>query len=99
MGGTICHERPYLSLSQPHCPGSPPSLVSFSQKWSISSCPTAETNSEIASVKENTGPPLRAWNSRPSSVKLTDMAVPAGPGPPSPYRETDWIQEFLKMET
>src|SRR5713101_2449524 len=22
--GTICHDKPYLSLSQPHCPFSPP---------------------------------------------------------------------------
>ena len=31
LAGTTCHERPYLSLSQPHWPSSPPSAVSFSQ--------------------------------------------------------------------
>ncbi len=29
--GTTCHERPYLSFSQPHWPSSPPPAVSFSQ--------------------------------------------------------------------
>ena len=33
--GTICHERPYLSLSQPHLDYSPPS-ESLSQNSSIS---------------------------------------------------------------
>lgn len=39
--GATCHERPYLSLSQPQRPGSPPSLQSFSHNSSISSCVSA----------------------------------------------------------
>src|ERR1035437_5174321 len=98
MGGTICHDRPYLSLSQPHRPGSPP-LVSLSHRWSISSWPTAETNSEMASVNVNSVPPLRAWIWRPSRVNVTDIALPGRSGPPSPYRETPRIHEFGNMET
>src|SRR5260221_12120254 len=30
--GTTCHDKPYLSLSQPHWTSWPPSAVSFSQK-------------------------------------------------------------------
>ena len=30
--GVICHERPYLSLSQPHCSASG-TTESFSQSW------------------------------------------------------------------
>src|SRR6516165_9288045 len=45
--GTICHEMPYLSLSQPHSRVSPPS-ANFSQNSSISSCVSHLTNKDIA---------------------------------------------------
>src|ERR1700674_1394446 len=92
--GTICHDKPYLSLSQPHLDFSPPS-ESFSQKPSTSSCVSQFTTKDIASVNLNWGPPFNAMNSCPSSWKVATITVPFGPGPPSPYRETLPILEFL----
>lgn len=34
--GTICHETPNRSFSQPHCEGIPPSAVSASHSLSVS---------------------------------------------------------------
>nr|WP_321469799.1 hypothetical protein [uncultured Paludibaculum sp.] len=34
------------------------------------------------------GPPFNAVKGRPFNSKLTVIAVPAGPGPASPYRDT-----------
>ena len=45
--GTTCHDRPYLSWSQPHWPGWPPS-ESRSQKMSTSSCVLHSMENEIA---------------------------------------------------
>ena len=45
--GTICHEMPYLSLSQPHSKVSPPS-DNFSQNASIYSCVSQFTSKDIA---------------------------------------------------
>src|SRR5215213_11893362 len=75
-GGTICQDRPYLSLSQPHCTSAPPS-VSFSQNSSISSCVSQLTTSDTASVNLKCGPPFKAMNSCPSSRNLTVITVPA----------------------
>src|SRR5579862_692236 len=47
--GIICHESPYLSLSQPQRPGVPPA-VSFSQRSSTSCCELQLTKREMASV-------------------------------------------------
>jgi hypothetical protein len=66
--GTICHETPNLSRSQPHRLGSPPS-DSFSHKWSTSSCVSQFTKNEMAGVKLNWGPPFSAVNVSPSSLK------------------------------
>src|SRR6185503_21364149 len=85
--GTICHDKPYLSLSQPHCDFAPPS-ESFSQSSSTSSCVSQFTNNEIASVNLKCGPPFNAMNFCPSSSKVPVITVPFGPGPPSPYRVT-----------
>jgi hypothetical protein len=42
----------------------------------------------MASVNVNSGPPLRAWISRPSRVNVTDTALPGQTrSPKSPYRE------------
>src|SRR5437899_12925205 len=81
--GTICHDRPYLSLSQPHCPCSPPS-ESFSHSSSTSSCVSQFTKNEMASVNLNCGPPFNAINVCPFSVNVAVMTVPACPGDPSP---------------
>ena len=94
--GTICHDRPNLSFSQPHWLSSPPS-VSFPHSSSTSACVSQFTKNEMASVKVNRGPPFSAMNSWPSSSKVAVMTDPCGPGPPSPYRETLVILEFLKM--
>jgi len=83
--GTICQERPYLSLSQPHGPCSPPS-PSASQKWSTSSWSSQSTWKLTDSLnwKSTPLPPLRATNGCPSSSKSTVIAVPSGSGPAEP---------------
>src|SRR6266571_8503697 len=96
--GMICHDRPYLSFSQPHRCFSPPS-ESFSHSSATSYCVLQLTKNDMAGVKLNCGPPFSAKNSCPSSVKVTDMTVPFGPGPASPYRVTLPAFEFLKTET
>src|SRR3989304_3231082 len=95
--GMICQDRPNLSLSQPHWLCSPPAL-SLLHSSSTSCCVSQSTSSEIASVNLKCGPPLSAMNSWPSSWNLTVMAAPLGPGPPSPYRATLRIFEFLKID-
>src|SRR6266478_2925438 len=96
--GMICHDRPYLSLSQPHLCFSPPS-ESFSHSSSTSRCVSQYTKNDMAGEKVNCGPPFRAKKSCPSSWNFADMTVPFGPGPPSPYRVTLTTFEFLKTET
>src|SRR5262245_16105039 len=85
--GMICHDTPYLSVSQPHCCVCPPS-ASFDHKESTSCCVSQFTKNEIAGVNLYCGPPLSATNSCPSSSKLAVMTEPLGPGPCSPYRVT-----------
>src|SRR6185437_7234992 len=72
--GMICQDRPYLSLSQPHLPFSPPS-ESFSHSSSTSSCVSQLTKSEMAGVKVKCGPPLNAKNSCPSSWKANGLRI------------------------
>src|SRR5437762_3483472 len=95
--GTTCHDTPYLSFSQPHCPFSPPA-ESSSQSSSTSSCVLQFTTNDMASVNLNCGPPFKAINSCPSSWNVADMSAPFGPGPASPYPVIRPIFEFLKME-
>jgi hypothetical protein len=52
----------------------------------------------MAGEKVKWGPPFNAMNSCPLSWNVADITVPFGPGPPSPYRVTVPIFEFLKME-
>src|SRR6266571_2314418 len=59
--GTICHERPNLSLSQPHCTSLPPA-ESFLQYRSSSVCVLQFTTNEIASLNSKCGPPFNAMN-------------------------------------
>src|SRR5687767_5199854 len=75
--GTICHERPNLSLSQPHCTSLPPA-ESFLQNLSTSACVWQFTTNDTASVNLNSGPPLSATNFCPSSWNSTVMTDPAG---------------------
>src|SRR6266436_558574 len=95
--GTICHDRSYLSLSQPYLDLFPPS-ESFSHNSSTSCCVSQFTTNDIASVKLNCGPPFRATNSCPLSSNFAVITVPFGPGPASPYRVTLTIFESLKIE-
>src|SRR5687767_1286422 len=81
--GLICHDNPYLSLSQPHGPSSPPS-ESFSQNSSTSFCVLQSTENDMASVNLNCGPPFNAMNCWPSSSNATVITLPLGPGPASP---------------
>ena len=58
--GTICHDTPYLSFSQPHCCAySSPPADSSSQYQSTSACVSQGTWKEIASLTLKTGPPGR----------------------------------------
>src|SRR4030095_11230805 len=75
--GTICHESPYLSLSQPHWTSLPPA-ESFFQNLSTSACVLQLTTNDVASVKGNCGPPFNATKSCPSSWNSTVMTDPAG---------------------
>src|SRR5207249_1340091 len=100
--GTICHDKPYLSLSQPHGPFSPP-LESFSHSSSTSSCVLQFTKNDMASENLNSGPPLSAINSCPSSWNVTVITVPLGLpeifAPSSPSRAMLPILELLKLDT
>src|SRR6267142_4816305 len=95
--GMTCHDRPYLSLSQPHLDFFP-SFESFSHRLSTSCCVSQFTTNDIASVKVNCGPPFSAMNSCPLSSNFAVITVPFGPGPASPYRLMLKTFEFLKME-
>src|SRR5437879_6298601 len=75
--GTICQDRPYLSLSHPHTPGSPP-CVSLLQYSSISSWFLHRTTNETASVNLKLGPPFSPMNSWPLISKITVMTEPLG---------------------
>src|SRR6266404_4021691 len=74
--GTICHDRPYLSLSQPHCTSFPPAESVF-QNRSTSACVLQLTTNEMASVNLKCGPPLSARKSCPSSWNSTVITEPA----------------------
>src|ERR1043165_7871807 len=82
--GAICHESPYLSLSQPHWPSCPPSAVSAFQYLSISAWSRHVTRNDTASVNGIGWPPLSAMNSWSCSVKIMVSTVPLGSGPASP---------------
>src|SRR3954470_1719315 len=86
--GTICHDRPYLSLSQPHCTSLPPPAVSLSQQSSISFWSAQFTTNDTDSLNLKIGPPFSAMNFWPWISKSTVITVPFGSGPASPYRET-----------
>src|SRR5437899_4500085 len=64
--GMICHDRPYLSLSQPHLLFCPPA-ESCSHNSSTSSCVSQFTKNDMAGEKVNCGPPFNAMNCSPSS--------------------------------
>ena len=81
--GTICHDRPNRSLSQPHTLSSPPSVSAF-QYVSTSSWVLQSTTNETASVNGCAGPPFSATNRCPSSSKLTVITEPSRPGPAAP---------------
>src|SRR5258708_22267056 len=83
MVGTICHDTPYLSCSQPHCCVAPPS-ESFAQNVSTSSWVSQFTTNDTAGEKLNFGPPFSARNSCPSSWNAAALTGPFGPGPAAP---------------
>lgn len=58
--GVICHRMPYLSISQPHCTGLPPSFVSFFQYVSISRWVLQGTTNEMDSLKVISVYPFRS---------------------------------------
>src|SRR5206468_6484405 len=65
---TICHEKPNLSLSQPHWLSCPPPDVSLFQYSSISFCVSQFTTNEKASLNLNNGPPFSAVRSEERRV-------------------------------
>src|SRR6266436_3042699 len=73
--GMTCQDRPNLSVNQPHLCFSPPS-ESFSHSSSTSGCVSQFTKNDIAGVKVNSGPPLSAENSCPSSWNVADIPSP-----------------------
>src|SRR5437016_1925148 len=81
--GLTCHDKPYLSLSQPHGPCSPPA-DSFFQYESTSFCVLQSTENETASLNLNSGPPFNAINCCPFNSNRTVITLPLGPGPASP---------------
>src|SRR3972149_4731377 len=81
--GTICHDSPYLSLSQPHRLVWPPA-DSLLQKWSTSSCVWQLTTNDMASLNLKSGPPFRAGESGASGSNEAVNTLPLGPGPASP---------------
>src|SRR5438445_2117872 len=95
--GIICHDRPYLSCSQPHWSSRPPA-ESFRHSSSTSCCVSQFTNNEIAGVNLNWGPPFRPWNSCPSSVNVHHMTEHLGPGPACPQRVTRPDLEVLQID-
>src|SRR5258708_29157239 len=81
--GVICHDRPYLSLSHPQDPSSPP-LDSFFQYESTSGWVRQFTQNETASVNLNCWPPFKSMNCSPSSLNKTVITVPFDTGTASP---------------
>ena len=75
--GTTCHDTPKRSFSQPQTLGSPPSAMSASQYRSTSAWSSQSMLNEIASLNLNSGPPSRAMNVSPSSVKSTVRTDPS----------------------
>src|SRR5258705_12782435 len=72
--GTICHDSPYLSLSQPHWFGSPPA-DNVSHFSSISCWVSQFTTNDTASVNLNVGPPFNATNPRPASFRGNSLSA------------------------
>ena len=60
--GTICHESPYLSFTQPQGPCEPPPAVSLSEYMSISAWFLQFTVIEVASLK------VQPWVPGPSVI-------------------------------
>src|SRR5207247_9126171 len=79
--GTICHDTPNLSLSQPQGCCSPPS-ESCSHNRSISSCVSQLTKREVPCANVKYGPPSMAMNRAPSRSYVTSTTCPFAIGPP-----------------
>ena len=94
--GTICHDTPNRSVSQPHGPFSPPA-ESFSQSRSISPWVRHSTMKDIPIENENAGPPSNAVNSRPKRTNDAPTSFPFGMGPPL-LRDRLRIFDFGKRE-
>src|SRR5690242_4568283 len=82
--GTICQDKPYLSLSHPHATSLPPPAASFFQYRSTSACVLQSTINETDSLNLNCESPLSAMNFCPAISNSTVITEPVGPGPASP---------------
>ena len=78
--GTICHETPYLSLSQPHCcaSGSPPSPRSCPSSGRPLPASRSPRRTRPPGLNVYCGPPLSAVKRWPASVNSTTSGEPSG---------------------
>src|SRR6185312_237877 len=66
--GVICHDRPHLSLHQPHSLGAPPLPMIAFQYLSVSAWSSVAIWKENASLCLNAGPPFRPMHGIPHTV-------------------------------
>jgi hypothetical protein len=77
--GVICHDRPHLSLHQPHALSSPPLPMIAFHRRSVSAWSAVATWTEKASLCLKAGPPLRPRQGMPSTVNSTVRTSPCRP--------------------
>ena len=77
--GVICHDRPHLSLHQPHSLAWPPlSMIAFHRR-SVSAWSSVAIWNEKASLCLNIGPPFRPMHGTPQTLKSTVSTWPSLP--------------------
>ena len=77
--GVICHDRPHLSLHQPHSLSWPPfSTIAFHRR-SVSAWSSVAIWNENASLCLNCGPPFRPMQGMPITVNSTVRTSPCLP--------------------
>src|SRR6478672_6299637 len=77
--GVICHDRPHLSLHQPHSLSCPPSPTIAFHRRSVSAWSSVATWNENASLCWNTGPPFKPRQGMPITVNSTVSTSPCLP--------------------
>src|SRR4051794_41331510 len=77
--GVICHDRPHLSLHQPHALSTPPLPTIAFQYRSVSAWSSVAIWKENDSLCLNMSPPLMPTQDTPHTVNSTTSALPALP--------------------